>query len=433
MPFTTGDNNFGTAKWIVNPTAGLGSHTTIATALTSASSGDTIFIMPATYTENLTLKAGVNLAAYDCDALNGNVTIIGNATLSAAGTVDISGIRLQTTSAALLTVSGSAASIVNLKNCYLNCTNNTGITFSAANTAALINLYDCQGDLGTTGIGIYTMSSTGILTMYNCEFTNTGVSVTATSNSAGTASFVWCLFRNVFSTSSTGTFQAYWTYIAGGNTTALTTAGTGTTNALYQCTISGGSASAVSIGSGTTCGILGGTISSSNTNAISGVGTLSYAGIIFDGTSYKINTTTQTGGVIQGGQTQAPSAGFIGEVISSTATSIATSTSTAKSIASINITAGVWNVSAMSFAAPTGGTGLMTTHATGIGTTNNTLTGTGGIDFTQSNVADTTKSNCVGPIRVTLTATTTYYVVVLNTYSSTTCPTNATITATRAG
>jgi pectin methylesterase-like acyl-CoA thioesterase len=56
-------NNYGPAKFIVSSSAANGTHTTIAAALTSASTGDTIFIRPGTYTENLTLKAGVNLTA----------------------------------------------------------------------------------------------------------------------------------------------------------------------------------------------------------------------------------------------------------------------------------------------------------------------------------------------------------------------------------
>ena len=144
----TGDNLFSVAKWMVNPVAGSGTHTTIATALTSASSGDTIFIAPGTYTENLTLKAGVNLTAFNCDAITPNVIILGTCTFTAAGTVTISGIQLKTNSNFFLAVTGSAASIVNLKSCYLNCSNNTGISFttSAALTAG-INCYDCIGDI----------------------------------------------------------------------------------------------------------------------------------------------------------------------------------------------------------------------------------------------------------------------------------------------
>jgi len=61
--FTTSDNNYGTAKLIVDATAGSGNYTTIAAALAAASSGQTIFIRPGTYTENLTLVAGVNLTS----------------------------------------------------------------------------------------------------------------------------------------------------------------------------------------------------------------------------------------------------------------------------------------------------------------------------------------------------------------------------------
>src|SRR6185503_17737268 len=112
---------FTTAKWIVSSDITQGTHTTIAAALTSASSGDTIFIRPGTYTENLTLKAGVALCAYVCDAFEPNVIISGTCTFTAAGTVSISGIRLQTNNAALLAVTGSAASIVFLNLCFLNC------------------------------------------------------------------------------------------------------------------------------------------------------------------------------------------------------------------------------------------------------------------------------------------------------------------------
>src|SRR6187431_1669292 len=93
-------NKWGTAKWIVDPSvAAVCTHTTIAAALTSASSGDTIFIRPGTYTENITLKAGVNLTAYGSDdSLNGTGVVIinGTCTFTAAGSVTLYGLQLQT-------------------------------------------------------------------------------------------------------------------------------------------------------------------------------------------------------------------------------------------------------------------------------------------------------------------------------------------------
>lgn len=285
-------NTFTTAKWIVSATASDGTHTTIASALTSASSGDTIFIRQGTYTENLTLKAGVNLAAYDCDALTPNVTIAGTCTFTAAGTVSISGIRLQTNSAAAIAVTGSAASILQIKNCYLNFTNNTGITFSAANTSAAIYITDCRGDLGTTGIGLFAHSSTGAMQIVNTFFTNSGASTTASTCSAGVFDTSNSQFLNPITMSSTsGSTWEYSAFISTTNTTVATLGGS--THSCKWCRFQSGSASAISIGGAATffqfCDV-----ESTNTNAITGAGTINYTPFAFPSTSKLINTTTQT-------------------------------------------------------------------------------------------------------------------------------------------
>lgn len=283
-----------TAKWIVDPTANRGTHQTITAALAAASSGETIFIRPGTYTENPTLKAGVNLSAFTCDPSTPNVTIVGNCSFAAAGTLTISNIRLQTNSAEFLTVSGSAASIVNLNNCYLNCTNATGISFTTSNTSAFIRIKGCDGDLGTTGIGLYSMSSTGVLNIEFSTMGNTGLSVTASSNSAGLVQLSKSSINIPFSTSSAGSFNAFaGTFIttSATNTACLIMAGTGVGRSelsLYDS----GTAAALSIGVGCAYTVLSSTIRSSNTNPITGAGTINYAGLSFSGTS-NINTTTK--------------------------------------------------------------------------------------------------------------------------------------------
>ncbi len=301
-----GFNDLHTAKLIVNsiPNSG-GNYTTITAALAAASPGDTIFVMPGstgTYTENLTLKANVNITAFMGDSDTPHVTIIGNATLSAAGTVSIGNIRLQTNSAAFLTVSGSAASIVNLKNCYLNCTNSTGIVHSAASTGSVINIIDCKGDIGTTGIAIFTSTSTGTAgisasSMYfkNTEITNSGASTTSSTVSSSLVIFSKCKLFSPFTTSSVGSFGFYYTQTecANQNATTLTTVGTGAVTAQFS-EFTGGSASAVSIGTGTTVTMTNSQVSSSNTNAITGAGTLNYSAIVFAGSSSGCNVTTQT-------------------------------------------------------------------------------------------------------------------------------------------
>lgn len=56
---------------------------TVAAAITAANSGDTVYIWPGTYTENLTLKPGVNLVGQS----KFSVYVVGTVTFNAAGTV----------------------------------------------------------------------------------------------------------------------------------------------------------------------------------------------------------------------------------------------------------------------------------------------------------------------------------------------------------
>lgn len=288
-------NTFGTAKWIVSPTASDGTHTTIGAALTSASSGDTIFIRPGTYTENLTLKAGVNLAAYDADALTPNVIIVGKATFSGTGVVSISGIQLKTNSDFCLVFSGSSASTVYLKNCYINANNNTAISYTTSNTSSRLQLFNCWGDIGTTGIGYWSSSSTGALSLIGCIFNNAGASSTASTNSAGAVSIFESTMGSPVSTSSTGQVNGFGSTIdtSATNATCFTSAGS-STNTFQQCGFSSGTASAISIGTGTSVALANCSINSTNTNAITGAGTLNYGTISFLGSSKTINTTTQT-------------------------------------------------------------------------------------------------------------------------------------------
>jgi hypothetical protein len=282
------------AKWLVDPTGGQGTHTTIATALTSASSGDTIFIRPGTYTENLTLKVGVNLAAYDCDALTPNVTIVGKCTLTTAGTVSVSGIRLQTNSDFFLAVTGSVASIINLNNCYLNSSNSTGISFTSSSSSAAINITSCKGNIATTGIALFAHSSSGNINIYKTTTTNSGSSVTNSTCSAGGLFIYYSWIADPITVSSTGVLETKWSRFDGINTTTLTLTGTSATHTLLSCNIGAGSASAVSIGVGATASLISCDVNSSNTNTITGSGTLNYTPITFSGTSKGVNTTTQT-------------------------------------------------------------------------------------------------------------------------------------------
>ncbi len=295
-------NNYGPAKFVVDGSVTAnGTHSTIQAAIDSASSGDTIFIRPkasaAAYSENLTLKAGVNLCAYGCDSsLNatGHVIISGTCTLTTAGTVTISGIQLQTNAAALLAVTGTLASKVNLENCYLNCTNNSGITYSTSSATSAINIRNCSGDLGTTGINLFAHSSAGLLSFYDSDFLNSGNSTTASTCSAGFLRCYKTQFRNPYTSSGTAATNCFYSIFDGSNAGATNAIGVtegGSGNYVF-CSIFGGTASAVSIGN--TSGLYQCNISSSNSNMITGAGTVQYDILSTSGSSSTINTTTQT-------------------------------------------------------------------------------------------------------------------------------------------
>lgn len=429
-----------TARFIVaSSTTGTGAnYTSIASAITAAVAtgiNSTIFLQPGTYTENFTLPANINLCAFACDAFTPNVIISGTITCTTAGTRSISGIRLQTNSAALLAVTGSAASIVNLNNCYLNCSNNTGITFSSSSSSAAIVILNCLGNIGTTGISLFSHSSSGALTINNSSIVNTGGSTTASTISAGSFNTMNTSFQFPITFSGTGGGTLQYSVFAnsGLNTTMVTLGGSGA-QSLKWCRIESGSASAISIGG--TADLESCVINSSNTNAVSGAGTVNFYGLMFTGSSSTINTTTQTTiGTMQGSKNTAPSAGFLGEQVRSAVASgsaVSLSNGTAANITTITLSAGIWDVTGvvMFKGAVTG-----TASGASIGTTSAT-TGTQGDNYITTPTVSTTidLGVVVPPYRLTLTAsTTTVYLVGIAVFGAGTQTAYGRISATRVG
>lgn len=285
-------NTFGCAKWIVSSDATQGTHTTIAAALTSASSGDTIFIRPGTYTENLTLKAGVNLVAYDADPLTPNVTISGTCSFTAAGTVSISGIRLASNGAEFLSVTGSAASIVNLTNCYLTTAFDPGITFSTSSSSAAINMFYCQGKISASAKKYFAHSSAGTLNIEYCELTNTGASTTASTCSAGTTVIIYSNIYYPVTSSGTASLiigHCLFNCVAI-NTTCVTFGGSGTQASRF---VNYGSGSASSISVGGTLNTEYCDFTSTNTNPVVGAGTIQFSTLSFSDSGRGFTTTTK--------------------------------------------------------------------------------------------------------------------------------------------
>lgn len=411
--------------------AGNGDFTTVQAAINASSANETIFIRPGVYNEDLTLKTGVSLVGFPGDS---HATIKGKMTHSTGGVVSICGLRLETEGDFSLVVSGSAGSVVNLDYCILAIEDNTFISFTSSNPSSRINLRYCTGYLNTTGITLYDSSSAGVLTINYCNFTNTGQTTTASTSSDGLVNLNNTNISFPVATSGTASIATDFCQFntLAENVTALTLDGSGG-HIITNCDIGSGSASAISVGGSLT--ITSSTINSDNAAAITGAGSIIRNGLSFSGSSSIVNVTTQTVTGAMYGATVAPTAGMIGQSITSTVSNIATTSTTTKSITNIVLTPGVWDISCTAQAVATGGTLAMQSLIAGISTTNNAFSGTAGSDHLQLNSAGGMyiMSISVPRVRATVTSNTTYYLSVQTAYTSTSCPVSGRISATRVG
>jgi hypothetical protein len=288
-------NSYGTSTWVVNPIAGVGTHQTIQAAITASSPGDTIFITPGTYTENLTLDRNLTFVAYAALFRDDNlpVNIVGNGTISTASvTARFEGIAFQDNGSPIWSITGTSTSVT-YENCFFKC-NGANIFLCNAN---LSNVYidNCSGVfLSTYTIGIFTL---GLLWIDNSFFIDvtTPIATTCAGNSIRISN---CEINIPFSTSANGSLQVinsqfgpfFTPYI---NQTWINTGGNGIST-IINCEFYSGSASALSLNASAVDVIVDCTINSSNTNAISGTGSVSFAGLKFTGASNLISTSTQS-------------------------------------------------------------------------------------------------------------------------------------------
>ena len=284
-------NNYGPTKFIVATSAANGTHTTLASAMAAASVGDTIFLRDSV-TENVTITPGVNITAWSASELN-TPSITGKLTMTGAGTSTISGIDLITNSDFAIAVTGSAASVLYVNNCYINCTNNTGISYTSSNSSSVLTIANCRMNTATTGIANFACSSTGRLTFNFTLIVNTGSSTTANTCSAGTFSSRNCSFPLPLTYSSPNDGSAIFCSYVTTNQTAITASGTGTFTIQYA-QISTGTATAIVVGSGVIFALRSVVINSSNAAAVSGAGFLNYCLLGFsNGSNSSITVTGQ--------------------------------------------------------------------------------------------------------------------------------------------
>lgn len=158
----------------------------------------------------------------------------------------------------------------------------------------------------------------------------------------------------------------------------------------------------------------GGTNASTAPTALSNLGAAALAGAVFTGAI----TPNQTLGIVGTTTNNNANAGSVGEFVSNTATGVAASSGVTANCTSISLTAGDWEVSGMLATFPAGGTttsfvigGISTTSAT-FATLNPGPPSMGNFFLHSSAVPAGAQYNAVVPdFRVSLTATTTVYLV----------------------
>lgn len=291
-------NPMSVTRWIVDSLGFNGTHQTIQSAITSASSGDTIAVMDGTYVEDPVLKAGVDLVAYTADAFEPNVIIQGNLQASFAGVVSMSGIQIETNSNYCLSVTGSNNTVVNMYDCYINCLNHDGINFTSSSSSSGININLSHTEINNSAYKLFNHSAAGGLAFRWSGVGNSAASsVASVCSGSGVLSFQDCNVNIPIVTSGSSSF-GMWnciedTVLAGA--ISLTLGGTGA-NVVYNNTINSGTQTGIYVGSGATVGADLNVINSSATNAIDGPGTFNYSLISMIGSSSKINATNQNSG-----------------------------------------------------------------------------------------------------------------------------------------
>lgn len=288
-----GYRNYGPANGFIVSQDGNGDFITIGAALAAATSGQTIFLKPGTYTENVTIANSLQITGFTPDI--DSVHIIGKFTITASAQLFIANVTLQTNNDYIFAITGNATSIMLASNCYVNASNHTAVNYTSSGSGTTIKFFGCSGNLATTGITYFTSTSTGQIVIRDCDFENSGGSTTASTISAANLSIInsKCVFP--ITTSSTATIQVDNSQFAIGSSAFIPITHGGGTNScyIYNSQIASGSSSCISVGTGAALNVENVALNTSNTNPITGAGSVTYANVGFASSGTVINTTTQ--------------------------------------------------------------------------------------------------------------------------------------------
>jgi hypothetical protein len=288
-------NPMSPARWIVDQAGFNGSSTTIASAVASAANGDTIIILPGTYTENITIsnKNLTILGMMGSEYLPGvilNGTILVNPSSPVTAAVTIANILMQATNNPVLSISGNGTATVECNNVFINVlsSNNTAINYPNSNISSTVRIYNSTFNLTTTLTNYFAQNSAGILEIDHCRLNNTGGSTTASTNVSGTFISSFSQYAAPISITNNGLIGMGYCLIDTSNQNVLPLILNGAgTQFIKHSNFNSGTASTIGIGGGFVAVIEYCDINCSNgaTNAITGNGTLNYNYLSYSGSS----------------------------------------------------------------------------------------------------------------------------------------------------
>lgn len=288
------DNDLHWPKFIVGDLANGANYATISSAYAAAvlaGAPQTIALQDGTYTENITLTAGINIAGFTNSGPTSNIVIQGKLTATQSGSVSISGVRLKTNGDYVVESTGANAATVNIFNCNIEAFNNTSLRCTNANAA--INVRDSNFQI--TGNGIANFSFTAGNHVFSFNNNNGGGNNTPATISGGSLIIKNSQFQHGITTSGTAALHLVNVQMGDNRTpvsaTMLTVGGSGEHDAV-GCLFLSDNAAAITISS--TLTLANSTVYSNAVNVITGAGTIRRGLIAFTGTGSTITTATQT-------------------------------------------------------------------------------------------------------------------------------------------
>lgn len=404
-------NPMSSTRWIVDPLGFNGTHTTIASAITSATSGDIITLLSGVFTENITMKGGVSIFS------NGNSTILGTVSASYSGEASIENVTLQTNGATAISITGSNSCQLDIINCPLVASGQTLITINNIN--AIANISYC-GNIGLFSTAkLFAATNLARLQFDYCHIATDGTDTNSTATT-GIVRFDNCYTESPFTNSGSNSLQVYNSgFNAIVDQTMLTVGNSSNSSYIFNSVVQSINSICV-VNNCLNLQMAGNTFITSNAVAISGSGQLTYAGLSFQGTGAQaITCTTINPEIFDGGKYRssnvgvAPAASFIGERLSNIF-SVGLANTVNTNLTSINLTPGIWDVSACSICTYTG---TPTAFQLGISQTSATFAGNNGDQFMQINTTEVQTCVSIPAFRFVVTVTASYFAVGLSQFT----------------